>query len=33
MIDMKQDVDSVRISFENEKHQKPVRVDMVIGAD
>jgi len=33
MIDMKQDADSVRISFENEKQQKPVRVDMVIGGD
>jgi salicylate hydroxylase len=33
MIDMKQDADGVTILFENEKQQKPIRVDMVIGAD
>ena len=30
---IEQDSDGVTISFENEKEQKPVRVDMVIGAD
>ncbi|CAF2422757.1 unnamed protein product [Rotaria sp. Silwood2] len=30
---IKQDNDGVTISFDNEKEQKPVRVDMVIGAD
>jgi salicylate hydroxylase len=33
MININQDVDGVIISFENEKQQKPIRVDMVIGAD
>ncbi|CAF0963894.1 unnamed protein product [Rotaria sp. Silwood1] len=33
MIDIKQDNDGVTISFDNEKQQKQVRVDMVIGAD
>ncbi|CAF3347457.1 unnamed protein product [Rotaria sp. Silwood1] len=33
MIDIKQDNDGVTISFDNEKQQKPVRVDMVVGAD
>ncbi|CAF3366552.1 unnamed protein product [Rotaria sp. Silwood1] len=30
---IKQDNDGVTISFDNEKEQKPVQVDMVIGAD
>ncbi|CAF4598216.1 unnamed protein product, partial [Rotaria sp. Silwood2] len=33
VIDIKQDNNGVTISFDNEKQQKPVRVDMVIGAD
>ncbi|CAF1433521.1 unnamed protein product [Rotaria sordida] len=33
MTDIKQDKDGVTISFDNEKQQKTVRVDMVIGAD
>ncbi|CAF4379882.1 unnamed protein product, partial [Rotaria sordida] len=33
MTNIKQDKDGVTISFDNEKQQKTVRVDMVIGAD
>ncbi|CAF1651355.1 unnamed protein product [Rotaria sp. Silwood1] len=33
MSNIKQDNGGVTISFENEKQQKPLRVDMVIGAD
>ncbi|CAF1478627.1 unnamed protein product [Adineta steineri] len=33
VIDIKQDIDGVEISFENALEQKPVRVDMLIGAD
>jgi salicylate hydroxylase len=33
MIDIKQDADGVTVLFENEKQQKSIRVDMVIGAD
>ncbi|UJR20543.1 hypothetical protein I4U23_023670 [Adineta vaga] len=33
VIDIQQDSDGVTLSFENERDQKPVRVDMVIGAD
>ncbi|CAF4336346.1 unnamed protein product, partial [Rotaria sordida] len=33
MTNIKQDKDGVAISFDNEKQQKTVQVDMVIGAD
>ncbi|CAF4246898.1 unnamed protein product, partial [Rotaria sordida] len=33
VIDITQDPDGVMIYFENEKQKKPIRVDMVVGAD
>ncbi len=33
VVNIEQDSDGVTIYFENEKQQKPVRVDMVVGAD